>query len=40
MKLSKEQTDSIIKVAENYFEGEIPDEVLEIDGGGRNIYLY
>lgn len=39
MKLSKEQNDSIIKVAENYFEGEIPDEVLETVGGGRNIYL-
>ena len=37
--LSEEQADSIIRVAENYFEGEIPDEVLETVGGGRNIYL-
>lgn len=39
MKLSDAQKESILKSAKEKLDGEIPDEVLETVGGGRNIYL-
>ena len=39
MKLSDVQKESILKSAKEILDGEIPDEVLETVGGGRNIYL-
>ena len=38
MDLNKEQLESIMESAREHFDGEIPDELMEVISGGREVY--